>query len=387
MDGRRRHDLADEVERLVVPDARHGPASESPGRQPSVTCGGVAPQRPGASRRQEPGEPRGGRSRRRVVVQSCTVLRLAIIARRRPLRSASPERSARRRMTPAGSARSTGCRGYASARVRSRGHGRDGRGAVSPHVSRAIVDPGSSARSSAVAAIGLAVGVSAVPRPARRRAGALPAPRFVEEALAAGVEHAYDGELRRSSSAAGSPPSTATATGGRTSTSPAAAAPAALFRNESPSRAARCASSAGRRPVDRPDRRDRRLPARHRRRRHDRPRRPARRRERAPARPRRLPVRAGQRGAGRSTAATPGRRRSARPGRRDATCRRWRSATTSTDADRRTDRPCCATTQLVRPTASGDGYGAADRARRRAGARSRCCSATGTAPGRRDLRV
>jgi len=45
----------------------------------------------------------------------------------------------------------------------------------------------------AVATIGLAVGGSALTRPVTPGA-ALPAPRFVEEAIAAGVEHAYEGE-------------------------------------------------------------------------------------------------------------------------------------------------------------------------------------------------
>ena len=62
-----------------------------------------------------------------------------------------------------------------------------------PHVSRAIIALGVGAVV-VVATIALAFGVSAVTRPAGP-AGALPAPRFVEEALAAGVEHAYEGEF------------------------------------------------------------------------------------------------------------------------------------------------------------------------------------------------
>lgn len=61
-----------------------------------------------------------------------------------------------------------------------------------PHASRVVVAVGLGAVV-AVVAIGLAVGGSALTRPATSSA-ALPAPRFVEEAIAAGIEHAYQGE-------------------------------------------------------------------------------------------------------------------------------------------------------------------------------------------------
>ena len=116
----------------------------------------------------------------------------------------------------------------------------------------------------------------------RARSGALRPPRFVDEAAAAGLDHAYDGEFR-SSSAAAWPSSTATATAARTCTSAGGEEPAALFRNGSPVGGA-LAFTPVPEPRDRPGARRRRVPARHRRGRHRRPRRPARRRERPAAR-------------------------------------------------------------------------------------------------------
>ena len=68
-------------------------------------------------------------------------------------------------------------------------------------------------------------------------------------------------------------------------------------------------------------------------------------------------------------------------------CRRSRSATTSmldADGEWTASAP---TNELIRPAAGGAAYARRDRADARATARCRCCSATGTAPGRRDLRV
>ena len=140
----------------------------------------------------------------------------------------------------------------------------------------------------------------------RRRPRRSPAPRFVEEAAAAGVDHAYDGELRvlrrrRRGGLRLRRRRPARALPRRRQRNPAA-----LFRNASPIGGALRFEPLAE-PGDRPDRRHRRLPARHRRRRRDRPGRPAARRERPPARARRLPLRARQRGLGHSTAATSGR--------------------------------------------------------------------------------
>ena len=79
--------------------------------------------------------------------------------------------------------------------------------------------------------------------------------------------------------------------------------------------------------------------------------------------------------------------RSARPGRARTPCRRWRSATTYGRRESATRRYACADNQLVRPDATGTALRDADGPRARAGARCRCCSATGTAPAARDLRV
>ena len=122
------------------------------------------------------------------------------------------------------------------------------------------------------------------------------APRFVEEATAAGIDHVYDGEFPYF-------------VGGGVATFDCdddrrpdlylagGADPAALYRNESPVGGA-LAVREGVRPSDRPHERHRRLPDRRRRRRPDRPRGPSQRRERPAARPRRLPVRARERDLG-----------------------------------------------------------------------------------------
>ena len=202
--------------------------------------------------------------------------------------------------------------------------------------------PGGSA--ALVARGGIAVAAGGLPR----AGGALGAPRFVDETPRRArayvrrrrhVRRRRRGRrlrLRRTTAV----PDVYLAGGGN---------PAALFRNESPTGGAlrfTPVAIAG----DGSHGRDGRLPDRHRQRRDRRPRRPAHRGTAAAARPRRLPLRAGERhwGLSPTTAVATAFSATWEGGR---ACRRWRSATTSSDAAP-TERYVCPDSQLFRPDAS-----------------------------------
>ena len=183
-------------------------------------------------------------------------------------------------------------------------------------------------------------------------------PHYVEEAVAAGLDHRYDGDFQYF-------------VGGGVATFDCnddglpdvylagGSGPAALFENRQPDRRG-APLRAGREPGHRPRRGHRRLPARRRRRRHHRPRGAPGRRERAPARAGRLPLRARQRGAGPRRRQRldggvlgdlGGREHAADAGVRAVRDRRRRAATRPTPA-----RP----TSSSGPTASGTRYARAD---------------------------
>ncbi len=207
---------------------------------------------------------------------------------------------------------------------------------------------------------------------------ALGPPHFVEEAVAAGVDHTYGGPFRYAAGGgvavfdcdADGRPDLYIAGGEN---------PAALYRNESPVGGALRFTAVpdpvldvtavnGAYPIDIDGDG------------HRRPGRPPRWAARPAARARRLPVRAGQRALVVRRRDAASRPRSARRGRATRHCRHWPSASTSTlDAAGDTTTDCAG--EHARSTGRDGRPRTPRRSRwRRASARCRCCSATGTGP-------